>query len=330
MNDELNSREDSFKRNSDLEILLKEINQDLSLVEEKQLEQNEDRPIVFVVGALRSGTTLLMQWFANLDQFAYPTNMLSRFFEAPIIGSKIQLLLSDEKYNFRNEILDFNKSVNFTSENGKTNGALSPNEFWYFWRRFLPFKELDYVPDQELFEKVNIKLLKKQLYGISNVFSKPLVMKAMILNYNIEFLSKVFPKSIFIHTMRNPLENIESALSARKKQYGKIEEWYSFKIPEYEQLKDLNPYYQVAGQIHYTNKAIKNSLKIIEPHRRITLNYEEFCKSPICFYENLAQNLGSMGIKLSDRYVGPSSFNKTRTFTNNSLIEIAYQHFKDR
>ena len=32
--------------------------------------------------------------------------------------SKMQLLLTDERYNFRNEIRDFNSEISFKSENG--------------------------------------------------------------------------------------------------------------------------------------------------------------------------------------------------------------------
>ena len=50
---------------------------------------------VFVVGALRSGTTLFTQWLATTGLTAYPTNLLSRFYGAPLVGAKIQQLLTD-------------------------------------------------------------------------------------------------------------------------------------------------------------------------------------------------------------------------------------------
>lgn len=140
------NRVEKFKRNNSLEEFLKEINNDLWNTEEKLLiKKTPEYPLIFVMGPLRSGSTLMTQWLANLG-FAYPTNLMSRFYKAPIIASKIQMLLTDERYNYRNEIRDFNSGIDFSSENGKTRGALAPNEFWYFWRRFLPFKELDYLP----------------------------------------------------------------------------------------------------------------------------------------------------------------------------------------
>ncbi|MDX4069420.1 sulfotransferase [Aliarcobacter skirrowii] len=326
----MSKRTKNFKRNSSLEEFLTEINNDLWNTEEKLLSLKEpEYPIIFVMGSLRSGTTLMTQWLANLG-FAYPTNLMSRFYKSPIVASKIQLLLTDEKYNYRNEIKDFNNSVDFSSENGKTKGALAPNEFWYFWRRFLPFKELDYLTTKELFEKVDIDTFKSELAGIVDVFQKPFALKGMILNYNIDFLDKVFDKAIFIYTKRDPLTNIESALKARERQLGSIEEWYSFKIPEYEELKNLNPYEQVAGQIYYINKAVENGLENVANHKKLIVNYENFCENPKRFYDELKEKLEIQGYKLDKEYNGEDSFDVTRKNINDDNILKAYKKFNEK
>lgn len=327
-NQEENQRVEQFKRNSSLEEFLNEINSDLWNTEEKLLDKKElEYPIIFVMGPHRSGSTLLMQWLAQSNVIAYPTNLMSRFYKAPIIASKIQMLLTDERYNYRNEIRDFNNSIDFSSENGKTKGALAPNEFWYFWRRFLPFKELDYLPSQELFEKVDIDTLKSEFAGMTDVFQKPFALKGMILNYNIDFLDKVFEKAIFIYTKRDPLTNIESALKAREKQLGSIDEWYSFKIPEYENLKKLNPYEQVAGQIYYINKAVETGLENVAQHKKMIVNYEEFCENPKKFYDELVSKLKSQGCELDSEYKGEEKFEVTRKSVDDEKILRAYDKF---
>ena len=99
-----------FQRNSLLEQLLTEINNKMQIAEKEYLLEYSgktiDYPIIFIMGALRSGTTLLMQWLANTGIVAYPTNLLSRFYKAPILGAKIQLMLTNPSYNFRNEFLN--------------------------------------------------------------------------------------------------------------------------------------------------------------------------------------------------------------------------------
>lgn len=321
-------RSEKFKRNTELEMYLKDINFNLWNAEKNILEQPvQEYPLIFVVGPLRSGTTLMTQWLANTGQFAYPTNLLSRFYEAPIIGAQIQRLLTDEKFNFRNEIMDFNSEVNYTSENGKTKGALAPNEFWYFWRRFIPFGELDYLPNEELMEKTDIKLFQKEFWGMANVFEKPFALKGMICNYNLGFLNQIFKKAIFIYTKRNPITNIESALKARERQLGNINQWYSFKIPEYyELLKIKNPIKQTAGQIYHINMAVNNGLEKIENHKKLVVPYEDFCSNPEKYYHELIEKLNMQGYKIEAKYNGNTSFDISRDKID-PVIDNAYKEY---
>lgn len=328
---ELEVRNSSFRRNKELESLLDEVNLSLWSVEEKLLKGSSPSfPVVFIVGAHRSGSTLMMQWLASTGVFSYPTNLLSRFYNAPIIGAKIQLLLSDERYNFRDELKDFSSNVDFNSENGKTKGALAPNEFWYFWRRFLPFpNDLDFMATKELLKASDTKTMIAEFAGMMDVFQKPMALKAMILNYNIDFLDQLFEKAIFIHIKREPLTNIASALDARKRQLGSIDKWYSFKIPEYDELRKLNPYEQVAGQVHYINKAVEKGLARVAGHKKMTVNYEDFCENPKAVYDVLCENLKANGFSVSEPYRGQEKFELSRIEINdkNILNSASMLHF---
>ncbi len=328
MNNE--ERREEFNRNLSLEDLLKEVNFLLEPGEKIAMNgEVEELPLIFIVGPHRSGSTLMLQWLASTKQFAYPTNILSRFYNAPIIGSKIQLLLTDERYNFRNEIRDFNSEINFNSKNGKTEGALSPNEFWYFWRRFLPFDELDYATNEVLLDKVDIVTFKREFYGIAETFGKPFASKALICNYNIEFLNKIFEKALFIYTKRDPYTNIESALKARERQYGDINKWYSFKIPEYRQLiKIKDPIKQTAGQIFHIKKAVELGLDKIPEEKKIVVEYEEFCENPKKYYDEIAEKLSNLGYNIDKEYTGQKAFDITRKESVSAEIIKAYDDFK--
>jgi len=311
---EESGRVQDFKRNARLEGLLHTLNDLLACSEKAALEhysdENKDYPIVFVMGPHRSGTTLFMQWLANAGIVAYPTNLLSRFYGAPVVGAQIQLLLTDPRFNFRNEILDFNSPISFESENGKTKGALAPNEFWYFWRRFLPFRDLDWLSDEELFRVVDQEKLVAELTALTRVFSKPFALKSMILNYNIPFLDAIFKKALFVQIKRDPVTNVVSILEARKRQMGSESEWYSFKIPEYPKLKDLDPITQSAGQLHYINKAVSTGMSQVSEERKLVVQYEEFCRNPRLFFKQLTDKL-RLG-NITPEYSGPAGFNLSR------------------
>jgi len=319
------TRTELFRRNDSLEQLLAVVNQALAPAEKRWLEEEVNvqglHPLVFIMGPLRSGTTLFIQWLASTGVVAYPTNLLSRFYGAPALGAMIQLLLTDERYNFRNEILDFHKPIDFASENGKTVGALGPNEFWYFWRKFLPFKELDWLSDQELFQVVDIKTLVSELHALTRIFNKPFAMKGMILNYNIPFLDRIFEKALFIQIHREPVANVASVLEARKRQHGDEAVWYSFKIPEYPELQGLDALHQSAGQVTYIDRAVSHGMAQVDESRKLFVDYDEFCRNPARVYEHLIEKLGIPTGNIP--YNGPVSFENRRHVSSSKALEIS-------
>jgi hypothetical protein len=325
-------RQEAFKRNDKLEELLHRLNEFLSCSEKTSLEyyanKKEDFPVIFLMGPHRSGTTLFTQWLANTGAVAYPSNLLSRFYAAPVIGAQIQLLLTDPQYNFRNEILDFSTDITFESENGKTRGALSPNEFWYFWRRYLPFKELDWLSDKELFQVVDQENLVAELTSLTRVFGKPFALKSMILNYNIPFLNAIFKNAFFIQIKRDPITNVASILEARERQLGNKSEWYSFKIPEYAQLKALDPITQSSGQLHYINHAVTNGMATVDESRKLVVQYENFCQNPEAIFNQLITKLGIPQIP----YRGSKKFEISRevNLLNKNKIEKSLAYFSEK
>lgn len=324
------NRTAAFSRNTVLENLLTELNSDLWPSEKAILEKTGTKqpyPLILVMGPHRSGSTLFMQWLANTGLFAYPTNLLSRFYRTPILGAKIQLLLTDPRYNFRNELGEFPQTLEYHSENGKTRGALSPNEFWYFWRQFLPEPERDVYTDQELIEGVDRKRLSQELTGIMEVLEKPFAAKAMLFNYNIPFLDEIFDKVVFVHMKREEAANAASALDARKRQLGSEDAWYSFIIPEYEALKNLEPVRQVVGQIRAINRAAEKGLEKVAASRKLTVQYESFCSSPKKVFKQLNDRLSQQGMENHTTYTGPNFFTPSRTKNIDPRIKEAV---KDR
>lgn len=322
-----------YAKNDSLESLLKEINASLSPASESLKQYSQERfSKIFLMGAQRSGTTLFMQWLASSGLVGYPTNLLSRFYGAPLIGAKIQQLLTDPRYNFRNEIVDFNSEITFSSENGKTRGALAPNEFWYFWRRFLPFDELDYLEDDELSRQGDLSGLRDELNALANIFEKPFAMKGMIMNQNIPSLDGLFGKALFIWIKRDPVFNIQSALEARRRQYGNIDTWYSFKIKQYPELKHLEPLESVAGQIHAINTSIETALQSLPEQKKLIIEYEDFCRRPADYYAMIVDKLKEQqGLADAPDYAGEKAFSHTNRWRleeySQEQARLAYQRY---
>lgn len=303
-----------YARNERLEKVLSEINDLLMIGEERVLESyvKPRWPIVFVVGPPRSGTTLLTQWLASSGCFGYPSNLVSRFYKAPYIGAKIQLMLTDRRFIFRGEMdgLTAKGPVDFQSDLGKTDGPLGVNEFHYFWRRFFPFGDIDFLDDEAL-ASVDVRTLVSELAALEAAFGKPLMMKCMTISCNTGFLASLLPQAIFIHVRRHPFFNIQSLLMARSGFYGTQEEWYSFKPKEYFSLKGKSPAHQVAGQVRYIDEAIQNGLMEAGKERVVDVQYEEFCREPEMCWQRLCDRLASAGYKIEIPYTGPLGFETT-------------------
>ena len=280
------------------------------------------------MGPIRSGTTLFMQWLANTGLVAYPTNLLSRFYQAPIIGAKIQLLLTDPRFNFRDELGEFVQQAEYHSENGKTKGVLAPNEFWYFWRRFLSDPARDVWTDDELSQSMDTHTMLAELAGMMQVFQKPFLAKGMLFNYNISFLDAVLDKVLFVHIKRDLVTNVASVLEARKRQLGSEASWYSFKIPEYDELSMLDPVSQATGQVHYTHRAIEAGLEKVLDSRKLIVGYEDFCVDPSKVFDQIKEKL-DLNPKI--KYQGPQNFKTTRAPNSDDekLISTSLRIFKN-
>lgn len=288
-------RAGDFARNPQLEKLLASLNSALVSAENQLLVEHPPAgsgpPPVFLFGPLRSGTTLFIQWLASTGAFSYPTNLLSRFYNAPLVGALIQQMLTDQRYRFRDELKLLDVEINFDSQNGKTSGAMSPNEFWYFWRRFLPSDDILELSSAELLRSPGISTLAAEVRSLAAIFSRPFVMKAMILNFHIPFLRELFPEAIFVQLRRDPVANTASALAARVRQFGTESTWYSFRVPQYEKLQALSPTEQCAGQVLFTNRAIEQGMSAIPETGRIVVDYENFCADPAAVYKVIMERL---------------------------------------
>jgi hypothetical protein len=171
---------------------------------------------------------------------------------------------------------------------------------------------------------VDVNRLRSELAGVIEVFDKPFAMKGMMFNYNIDFLAHLFPEAIFIYVKRDPLTNIASALEARERQYGDLNRWYSFKIPEYTWLKERDPHEQVAGQIYHINRAVASGLESVSEDRKISVSYEAFCDNPSELYEALQERLKMFDL---GPYTGPDSFEVSPRSEVLPDIQRAYELF---
>jgi hypothetical protein len=326
------NRINEFRINEDLDIIIKELKHYLTPVQRKIQNKifKQKYPFGFIVGCPRSGSTLLLQWLSSLNFFSYPTNLLNRFAYAPYIGAQVQKMLFESKYDFSNEFSFVNSDFFFKSNLGKSKGILSVNEFQHFFRNYMNNFDPRFLNEDEI-DNIDFLQIKKGLTSIEYAFDKPFVVKLFMLQFNLKTVFHFIPESIFFYIYRTPIFNMQSLLLSRKKYYGNLNIWSSVKPKEYDELKRMDIYHQIAGQVFFTNKAIEDALDNIPEQNKLIVQYEDFCVNPNKYYHCIREKYSMYGYNIPEKYNGTYSFQITNTLKLSGdeiqKLKNAYDYF---
>jgi hypothetical protein len=296
---------------------LEKINELVACGEENtHVEPGIKRPIFFVVGAPRSGTTLLMQWLQSIG-VSVPTNVAARFSRNPLFAGMLQRLLIDSSLNYRNELTVSLPDAAYQSDYGKTSGLLSPHEFSFYIRRYFPV-QVGEVLTADMLKQCDVDGFIHGLRLFSSALGTPLAIKALLIQYHLNLLMRC-DDAFLIHVHRDEVDNTYSLFEHRIKVAGDAKEWISVRPPGYEWLKDLAPIQQVAGQVHFTNKAIRDQLGEFPEKRVIDCAHADFCSNPGNLYKRLANVVEDFCGEQLCAYVGPNSFTM-KTYPKTSSV----------
>lgn len=229
-------------------------------------------PIVFVIGAQRSGTTLLTQAMARLYRFSYPTNLVARFWRAPFVGEAVSRSLG----------IGSEGPTAFASNFGATADLTGPHEFSYFWRDWFPGSADDARP-RDLTADRALKF-KGQLAAWQAVANEPLLFKNLLeVVPNIAILAELLPSAVFLNIERDDLFVIQSTYESRIRYAGRAGAWFGVKPSGFESIQRLDdPLSQVVEQVFWVKREISEALNRLESGRALTVSYESIISSPAC------------------------------------------------
>ena len=225
-------------------------------------------PFVFVVGAPRSGTTLLTQAIAHCFDAGYICNLAARFWRAPVTGIRLAKAILGEG------------SPGWDSCIGKTTGAgpRGIHEFGYFWRELFGLEAIDDVADpQQRAETIDwlqvyivLASIQHELGGV------PVVMKGIYPAYFAgQMQSTLGDNLVWVNIERDPLDNCISILEARQAKFGDAGAWLGWYPPEpiLGQVKQIaDPYKQIVVQVSYFRRVYRELATL-------TVSLEDLCVS---------------------------------------------------
>ncbi len=294
-----------FAKDAAREAILRRLNELLAPVQ-RIMEADWETPrlpVVFIIGAMRSGTTLVSQLLAQDGGFGYISNLTARFWKAPGIGVLIDRALRP--------IESFGSD--FRSAYGVTAGQLEPHEFGYFWDSYFNFGQETHTLTAELLARVDSAGLLRAVASLEAAVGKPMVFKNNSwCTLQAAFLARVFPQSLFVVCRRHPLYLAQSVLNGRRQRYGSVAAWWSIRPSTYHAIIKLPPHEQVIVQALDIEREMDVQLAAIPSDRIIEAPYERVCAVPADIVRAVRSACAARGGNLPEPAENPpTSFEST-------------------
>lgn len=292
---------EGYRKDPSEEDFLERINGLLGAAEEREYRDLPERlPTLHVVGAPRSGTTLLYQVIASGLDVGYVNNLIAAFWLAPVAGVRLSRKLG----------LAGDPASSFDSSFGRTEGVAEPHEFGYFWNHHLGYPDLA-ERDPGHGEAIDWPRLRRVLVNMAEAEGRPLAFKPMLLVWHIEEMLRHMPRSCFVWIRREQRDTALSILRMRRSLLGSDEGWASLRprgVPA-----GLPPWEQVAAQVVMLERVLERAAARLGPEHLLRVRYERLCADPAGVLGDVRALMGGKGLAPARRPGAIPPFEKRRS-----------------
>lgn len=235
-------------------------------------------PPIFIIGAPRTGSTILYQALTNAYDLNYIDNTACRWHRNLRFG----MWLSHRKYGNA-------PHNNFKADHGNTSkfGGHAPSECGGFWYRWLSSGQ-HFIDHHEITERM-VKGLRSEVLGVSAYFNKPLLFKNLNAGQRLRLINRAFPGAKIIFIRRDPRFVVRSILKARARVGVKSHEWWSIMPPNVEELTSLPESQMCTAQVYHIERQIDEDLRLFAAENVKEIRYQELDEGLL---EGIAQWLG--------------------------------------
>jgi hypothetical protein len=268
-------------------------------------QPSEHQPI-FIIGAPRTGSTILYQALTNLYEVLYVDNLTCRFYMNFFFG-----------FWLSNKIFGNKPNNNYQSDYGNTSkyGLHAPSECGNFWYRWLP-KGNHFVDYVDITDKM-VEQIRKEVVAVTNYFDKPIIFKNLNAGQRLRLIWKCFPDALFLYIKRDPFFTIQSVLIGRKINNIPADRLWGIKPRNHSDLLALDEISMVTAQVYFLEKQIEKDLQLFKDKNRLVIKYERLVLEPKVELYEIDKFLKLP--KKSETTAGPGLFRDRNIVINNDI-----------
>ncbi|MCC6300286.1 MAG: sulfotransferase [Anaerolineales bacterium] len=242
-----------------------------------------ERPMIFVCGAPRTGTTLATQVLLNHLPVQYLNNLTAVFPRSPIVANQLFGKLAKRRV------------ATYSSFYGKSDHFSGPNDALYLWDRWLGSNRERIRESLTAAEKSDMV----RFFGaFQEAFPGPLLNKNNNLNVQAQVVAEVFENAYFVCMTRDPLHLAQSLYLARLDIHGDADFPYGIHDPDRGVTQDVVE--DVCRQVLFHHKKIHEQQKAIGAERFWIVPYEQFCSQPDTLVMRAAEKILGVSVRSDD------------------------------
>ena len=253
-------------------------------------------PPVFIIGAPRSGTSLLYELMITRFRFSYMSNAAHRFYRTPLAASRL----------FRTPIREW--QGNFTSKYGHIDGWGAPNEGGWIWQRWL--NDGDWR-DASGFETRAKDELRRLTAGFENVLGGPFLNKNVMHSNRLRLMDAIWPDALFVEVTRDVLDNARSIVRAERAEQGPDKHgdiWWSVRPKLASDHAGKPDTERAIAQVIGVERDIAADIETIGSERLLSIDYGEMCANSETALNRIRDFAVARGCDLKERGEAPAEF----------------------
>jgi hypothetical protein len=239
------------------------------------------RPLIFVCGAPRSGTTVVCQTLVSHLPVGYFSNLTALFPRSPLAAQRLLGRFLKRP------------SAAYHSFYGRTQGLAGTNDALFLWDRWLG-EDRSAAPAS--IDGKRREAMRSFFAACGEVFNQPLVNKNNSLNLSAHLVAEILPEARFICLTRDRRQLARSLYRARYDIHGSPSAAYGVAQPGTDATTG-DPVRAVCDQTVFYENTNERQRQRLGDDRFWIVSYEQFCLDPSSLVRRVASEvLGDEGL----------------------------------